>query len=384
MLRDGIVAPALVWIGLSLAAPALAAPRVELYTMGPGDYLFTKFGHGALCVFVTSAPEGLCYNYGTADFSDPLGLSWDVFRGEAQFWVSVSTFDEMMRHYESENRTVFRQVLALTESQALAMSTALATDALPENRFYDYDHLTDNCATRLRDHIDGNSGGALSRSATDYEKTYRTLIRPGLGSVPGLDVGTEIFLGRRLDKPITTYEAMFLPHLLREGVEKRLGGEPEILYRRNSPVEMGSERSAPLMLWWVSAGLGLTLGLLTITRRPRVSRAGRVISGILLGSIGTLLLVGLLVSNAAEIRYNENLLLCLPTDFLLLSGSRHGRGRYAVIRLAGLGATAALLLAGVLIQPLWPLWTFATLVMSGTWLASKRSGSREALHPASR
>ena len=73
------------------AVKAGAEPRIELYTMGRDEALFTKFGHAALCVVDDTRPGGgLCYNYGTTDFSRPVGLSWDVVRGRAKFWVSVS------------------------------------------------------------------------------------------------------------------------------------------------------------------------------------------------------------------------------------------------------------------------------------------------------
>src|SRR5687768_12571111 len=73
------------------AAPARAdeTPRVELYTMGLGDSLFEVFGHAAMCLRYPGAPgRDLCFNYGTADFSDPADLILRFLRGEAEFWVS--------------------------------------------------------------------------------------------------------------------------------------------------------------------------------------------------------------------------------------------------------------------------------------------------------
>src|SRR5262249_22317515 len=63
------------------AATARAAPTVELYTMGPGDDLFSAFGHAAVCVLDERSPAGRCYNYGTADFRTPLPLTWAFVRG---------------------------------------------------------------------------------------------------------------------------------------------------------------------------------------------------------------------------------------------------------------------------------------------------------------
>ena len=50
-----------------LLAPALAAPRVFLYTMGHGEDLFTRYGHATICVRLTGETSGDCYGYGYTD-----------------------------------------------------------------------------------------------------------------------------------------------------------------------------------------------------------------------------------------------------------------------------------------------------------------------------
>src|SRR5581483_2002964 len=101
-----------------LFAATLAAPRIELYTMGAGDDLFSAFGHAAICVLDEQSPRGRCYNYGTADFRTPLPLTWDFIRGRARFWVSVADLPAMLWLYRQEDRTVYRQRLALSDEQA--------------------------------------------------------------------------------------------------------------------------------------------------------------------------------------------------------------------------------------------------------------------------
>ena len=69
--------PGVVW--------AAVAPQVEVFTMGPGDDLFSRFGHAAICITDEESPLGRCYNYGTADFSTPGPLTWGVLCGNKQF-----------------------------------------------------------------------------------------------------------------------------------------------------------------------------------------------------------------------------------------------------------------------------------------------------------
>lgn len=123
--RVAILVAALVLAGGRPAAaqePSLrpAAPRlpvVEVYTMGPGEELFSAFGHGAICVTDEQSPLGRCYNYGTADFSTPGPLTWNFLRGRALFWVSVAPRPLMEALYRHEDRTLYRQRLPLPEAQ---------------------------------------------------------------------------------------------------------------------------------------------------------------------------------------------------------------------------------------------------------------------------
>ena len=102
-------------VGLGLlwcVGSAQAAPVIELYTMGQGDDLFARFGHTAVCVLEDAqAEDGLCYNYGTTDFTKPISVGWGFLRGQGQFWVSVTTPQTMLRRYIAMDRSVWQQTL---------------------------------------------------------------------------------------------------------------------------------------------------------------------------------------------------------------------------------------------------------------------------------
>ncbi len=163
-------------IALGLAALALPAaagaqthaePEVALVTMGPGDDVFSRYGHAALCVRDEISPQGRCYNYGTADFTTYEALLWAVLRGTARFWVSVVDEPATMQQYARvEDRTVWRQVLPYPAEARRRLVARLSLDALPEHRYYVYHHYRDNCTTRIRDHLDAVSEGALSAVRT--------------------------------------------------------------------------------------------------------------------------------------------------------------------------------------------------------------------------
>ncbi len=351
-------------------APTPPGARVDLYTFGPGEDVFSKFGHAALCVFDENGLSGRCFNYGTADFSTPGPLTWDVVRGRAQFWVSVAPFEEMLRVYLAQDRTFYRQPLPLTSEQVKELRERLETAALPENRHYLYDHFDDNCSTRPRDHIDAVFDGALENRSGAHGASFRELIRESLQDDPFIFVLVETFLGRSMDRERTEYEAMFLPRILREAVALHLGVAPEIVHARKDPAP--AELSWPVawpVAWLVTHRRGLALGiglgsvLLIVLGTPGASRTLRFVFGALFGTVGVLLVLLAAISPLAELRYNELLLVWLPTDFLLIVDSRRVTILYTSFRLAGLVAVGVLLVWGLFLQPLWPFWTLAALVL---------------------
>ena len=221
------------------AAHANARDRVELYTVGAGDELFSKFGHVAICVMADDLPAGgLCYNYGTSDFSRPVGLGWDVVRGRAKFWVSVSDVLSMIFWFQEQDRTVYRQVLPLSDEQVAGLRATLRLDARPENREYIYSHFLDNCSTRPRDLIDEATGGELRQTRIESPLTYRDYAREGLaGAHWALVPAGDLVLGRWVDQEIDAFEAMFIPRVLRAAVEERFDARPEVVYERAAPLD---------------------------------------------------------------------------------------------------------------------------------------------------
>ncbi len=347
--------------GLLLFAPAAyanARDRVELYTVGAGDELFTKFGHAAICVMADDLPAGgLCYNYGTSDFSRPIGLGWDVVRGQAKFWVSVSDVLSMMFWFQEQDRTVYRQELPLSDEQVADLRATLALDAHPENREYIYNHFLDNCSTRPRDLIDEATGGELRQTRIDSPLTYRDYAREGLaGAHWALVPAGDLVLGRWVDQELDAFEAMFIPRVLRAAVEERFAARPEVVYERAAPLETASVSSILTRFWLVVLVLSLAAWL---------SRKGAALAVVLVAVLGTLIWAGAVVSPWPELRFNELALILFPADLWLLR--RSASTSYAKARLAMLGAVAVLAAVGIFVQPVWPFWVLATGAVGACW-----------------
>jgi hypothetical protein len=333
-------------------------PVIELYTMGPGELVFEKFGHAALCVVYPSGrPHSRCYNYGTTDFDSVVPLFWGFLRGRSLFWVSTSSPEAMLNYYADSDRSLWLQELDLDREAARRVARHLAHDALEANRYYAYHHYNDNCSTRVRDVIDEATGGALSAArpgAPDYP-SYRELSRLGFHEWPGMLLVSDVLLGRAADVHPDAYRAMFLPDILRAEVEARLGVIAELIEAsEGQPDAFQFDADPSGARWvWIVAALLLAAPVALARWHGRRERIALAVAFMPLALLALVLWAIAVVSPLPELRWNEALLVLVPTDAALpfLRGS--ARGRYLRVRIAMLALVSALLVFGLFRQPLW-------------------------------
>jgi hypothetical protein len=322
---------------------------IALYTMGPGDELFSAFGHAAICV------EQRCYNYGTADFRTPLPLTWDFVRGRARFWVSVLPERAMLDYYASVDRSVWRQRLELPEEQTRELARLLEASTDEKVKYYRYHHFDDNCTTRIRDIVDQATGGTLRRDPTDRELTFRQWASAGFAGNWPLLAATGMLLGRSADRRTNSWSAMFLPLVLRVEVEKRLHSTPELVVKQQRPVAGGSQQLGTLAFALVGALLAAIVAL------GRARRWTLAPAALVLGLIALVLDALFILSTFPELTRNELLLAFWPTDLALPWLPR----TYLMMRIAAI-ALLSLLHIGLLTQPLAPFLLVALPI--GTYL----------------
>jgi hypothetical protein len=362
-------------LAATAARAAVVNPIVDVYTMGVGEELFTRFGHAAICVSDDKTPEGRCYNYGTADFSTPGPLTVGIVRGNAQFWVSVVSQPRMLAWYKRQDRSVYRQRLLYDPKVTPWLVEVLHRADERSATFYNYHHFNDNCTTRIRDLLDNATQNRMAKATTAVPSPpLRHFVSEGLAGRPLLLAISQLFLGRSIDRPSTRWQAMFLPEILRAEVTTHFGIAPEVLYTRQAKND--GERAARSAGTWLLVGIGALLGAVILfagfRRRPRL---GLVPTGIILGFVGLFLTALAVFSPLTELRYNEALLLCWPTDLLLPLVSLRTAGRYAALRLFVLLVGAILAATGLLIQPLIGAIALCGLPLIATFFVSRAASS---------
>ena len=347
-----VSAPVAVALGQESSPEDPAAPPIFVLTMGPDQsVVFRKWGHAALCV------GDRCLNYGVTDFSRPVGLVQEVLRGEAVFWMAVSTYEDMVGVYSRDDRSVFRQDLDLSPEERDVLLGRIAQDLVPGQSEYIYNHFDDNCTSRIRDYLDEAASGRLSQpfplpepfATPGEEPTFRGHIRRGLYEDPFLLWLSDVGVGSIADKPISSFDAMFLPGALRYGVEQAFDAPPRRLHTGSYGDLLPSDPGSRPYLPWIFGIAGLLALLILLPKSPGLRRTGVVSAASLMTIVGGVATAVLVLSPLPEFRTSVIAFAIPPTDFLLTT--RHARW-YGPARLAWGLALLAAILVGVLRQPL--------------------------------
>lgn len=326
--------------------PVAAQPchmRISLLTCGRGEDLYATFGHSAVRVIDSSDGADYVFNYGTFDVSTP-HFYWKFVRGRLMYSLSVSDFPSFMEEYHEDKREVTEQVLNLSCGEKEAIWQFLRYNYLPENRYYKYDFLFDNCSTRIRDIIGRMFGPAWKVADIVPEKglSFRSIINRYLRTKPWERLGIDLMFGASTDAAMSSRQIMFLPRYLEEGFDSsRVNGKP-LVAAKQVVYDPGPRPAATFPfylhpLFWLTL-LGAFIILLTFKHSWRVSRAllpwiDRFLF-FFTGLLGVFLLFMWFGTDHRVCRWNYNLLWAFPFNLVFsffLHRKTQGVSRYALL-----------------------------------------------------
>jgi hypothetical protein len=408
-----------------IAAPPVSAPaapgselRVYLLTIGWGEAVWQRFGHNAIWISDPRTGMEVAYNWGMFDFDQPNFLG-RFLTGETRYWMEPIDARAMVQHYARvENRSVWRQELALTPAQRVALLEFVTWNAREENRYYRYDYYLDNCSTRVRDALDRVLGGAIRR-ATEGAATgtsFRWHTRRLTADQTPTYAGIQLALGRPADRPISAWEEGFLPVKLMEHVRRARvagadgGGEGPLVVREDTlhVATRGPERAAPPSTLGYAAAVGLALaaaiallgrGAAAAARRGRRSLAGGGLAtlggvwALVSGLAGVALLLAGTATRHVFMGRNLNLAVVNPLALVVLAlllaalaaRAPDSRRRWGGRAAAAAGVLAALSAVGALLMLLpatgqrsWDVYAVALPTNLALWWALGAASGRAA------
>lgn len=216
--------------------------QISIITCGPGQELYSTFGHSAFRLQDPVLGIDVVYNYGTFNFNTP-NFYMKFVQGKLLYSLSRQKFEDFLWAYEMENRWVQEQLLNLDPKETKALFAFLENNFKPENRDYKYDFFYDNCSTKIRDVLNAVFGDRISYHEDHLIQKYtdRQLIHQSLVTNSWSAFGIDLALGSVIDKKATPIEHMFLPiYVMDQMANTDLNQEP-IVKRERSILEFESQ-----------------------------------------------------------------------------------------------------------------------------------------------
>ena len=339
-------------LGLLLAGQALAEFRVGVMTMQPGAIFWERFGHNAIVIDDGKRP--MSYNFG---FFDPTesGFAGNFVKGRMNYVLAALPLEQDLDYYRRAGRGVSIQWLDLDEPQKQNIRRRLEFLAKPENARYRYDYFTNNCATQVRDVLDGALEGQLKRQmvASSLGNTYRSESVRLAWPAKWMALGFDLAMGRAGDKPLNRWQDAFIPMRLQQSLREAKGPHDRPLVMSEQPLLPVTLTPPPpeLPQWSLTAaaiGFALAAAFLLFTRRaPRMAAVLQLGFWGLCGLIGTVLALTWAFTEHRFMYANENLLLFNPLALLAVI-LYHGRNSSELRRTAYVLAVRAVALSAVL------------------------------------
>ena len=324
---------------------------VSILTCGKSSkFLYSLFGHSAIRIKDAKKQIDLVCNYGTFDNDDP-EFYINFINGRMKYSLSVSDYSAFLQEYIINGQPVSSQKLNLTLKERNKLFLLISEEVKPANRFYDYDFVQHNCATKIRDLLAKTIGSDFEHSLSALHKgkgnTVREMVSDYLTGDEFYLFGMNALLGKKADVISSKAISLFLPDTLAKRLDHiqlrnvKLSEPAVFLFNPADQVAPSDPKLANLnntILYGLSFIL-LTAALL-IKKKPAFFT--KLITFITIAVFAVISLAGCLLiylsvfSSLELVKYNLNILWCHPLYLLLFFKKLHK-------------ATAIIFLAGILL-----------------------------------
>jgi len=299
--------------------------EISLITCNPGEELYSVFGHSAIRVKDMEKGIDWVYNYGTFNFDEP-DFYVKFVKGYLNYQLSVYHMRDFLNEYRRENRSVYEQVLDLSQSEKDKVFRFLEFNRLPENKFYLYDFFFDNCATRIRDVFQNELKENLKFDESKYkELTFRQMLKPYLENQPWGRFGINLILGAIADRKGTLNESMFLPDYMKLAFgnstlnngeqNKSLVKSSSVLFEQTVVNQSILVLTRPGFVFWTVLLIVLFFTFLELQKKTRYKLIDFLVF-LFIGTIGTILFLAWFGTNHTAVVQNWNLIWAIPIHLL--------------------------------------------------------------------
>ncbi|MFS4494665.1 DUF4105 domain-containing protein [Maribacter sp. 2308TA10-17] len=297
--------------------------KVSLLTVGTGDELYSKFGHSGFRIQDPTLGFDRIYDYGGFDF-DPPGFYVKFARGKLNYRMSVYNTGGFIEAYKQENRWVKEQTLNLSQAERNEVFAFLQNNIKKENRYYLYDFLFDNCATKIPEVLKNGLGDKLKFDYPHLEETFtfRQLIHQSLDENAWATFGIDLALGSIIDRKATPWEHQFLPlYVYQQMPNTTINGEAFVVKEEVLVEEKPVDKKAFFLLtplFWLIV-LMVSVVLITYFDHKNKKRTRWLDFGLffITGAAGLLIFFLWFMTDHVFTKANFNLLWAFPLNLVL-------------------------------------------------------------------
>ncbi len=240
-----------------LSAQILLSDSAKLYllTCTPGTEVWSKYGHTGIRVCDEANKMDIVFNYGIFSLMED-GFYLKFIKGETYYQLGIESYSHFVRFYNKIGRKTYLQELNLTPEQKQQVFDALMVNYRPENRFYLYNFVFDNCATRPYYLLKNALQDTIISSYQGYaNQPFRSTITHYTGPYSWVDFGINMVFGSKADQPMTNEQRLFLPEELMFYLsEAHLSdGTPLVIHENIAPFEIDN------VPWYADCRFGIAL-----------------------------------------------------------------------------------------------------------------------------
>lgn len=297
---------------------------ISVFTCGPGDELYSQFGHSAFRIQDHITGIDIVYNYGIFDFEDP-NFYTNFAKGKLIYKIGYTDISNFYSQYKWENRTVREQILDLSPAQKKALSSFLQNNAKPENAKYQYDFLYNNCATKIPEVLNKSLNNKIRYSYPHLttEHTFRDLINDYVPHNSWANVGINIALGSVIDIPVQNPEYNFLPDYVFDVLSHSKIANKNIVSKSNTIIKRDENKAKStnflLCPYFILTTLSIVILLITYKDFKKDSRTRILDLSItfITGLIGLFICLLWFATNHTATVNNLNILWAFPLNLLV-------------------------------------------------------------------
>ena len=234
--------------------------QIYLLTCTPGTQVWSKYGHTAIRIMDKPQKLDIIFNYGIFSLMEK-DFYLKFVRGETYYQLGIDKYKYFNEFYSSIGRITYWQELNLTQVQKQKIFDALLINYQPENRFYLYNFVFDNCATRPYYLLKQALNDSIYSSYQGYTgHTFREAITHYTGKNSWVDFGINLVFGQKANQPMTNEQRLFLPEELMNYIANAhlSDGTPLVKSQHIAPFP------SAIVPWYANCWLGIAIFALLI------------------------------------------------------------------------------------------------------------------------